>query len=94
MTKQTKLEQVISEAVKPYLVRAIHSGFETAILEALASEGVVRKVDRELPKGGKCYGEHSIYEVPDIREEIVFHTQQDMLLAGWGFFGPLIGEEC
>lgn len=39
--------------------------------------------DGKLPEGGKCYGEHSVYEVPDTREEIVFHTQEDMLKAGY-----------
>ena len=44
MNKQTRLEQVINEAIKPYLVRAILSGFELAILKALSQEGVVIKV--------------------------------------------------
>jgi len=44
MTKQDRLEQVIREAIEPYLVRAVCSGFETAILEALSREGVVIKV--------------------------------------------------
>ena len=44
MDKQTRLKQVINEAIKPYLVRAIYSGYETAILKALSKEGVVLKV--------------------------------------------------
>ena len=45
--------------------------------------GCVIKVDRELPTGGKCYGEHGIFIVPDTRVEITFHTQQDMLNNNW-----------
>jgi len=45
MSKQGRLEQVIQEAIEPYLVCAVRSGFKVAILEALAKEGVVLKVE-------------------------------------------------
>ena len=70
-----------------------HTLIEGAVREALVyldSEGMVRKVDRKLPKNpvSRTYTwaqhmEKSGYEA----------GQQDMIKAGCGFFEPLIKEE-
>ena len=53
MNRQEKLKRVINDAIKPYLVRAIYSGFEVAILEALSKEGVVIRLPTGSPEGCK-----------------------------------------
>ena len=82
--KQARLEQVINEAIKPYLVRAILSGFEIAILKALSKEGAVLKVERELPRNP---------ETSPLAQQICRNAYQDMLKWHNDSLEPLIKEE-
>ena len=76
----------------PETMKAFVDCIVGGVFRYLDSKGVVIKVKRELPEGGRCYGDHSIWRVPMLREEIIFHTQQDMLKAGCVAVDPLIGE--
>ena len=86
MTKQARLEQVISEAVKPYLIMGLYSGFETDILEALAKEGVVRQVERKLP----LVSEVDVIEWNDATRDGIKTGQQFMVDASYKATTPLV----
>lgn len=86
MNRQARLEQVVREAIEPYLIRAVLSGFETAILKALAREGVVIKGERELPVNPYLSrGLMKSYQYTGFER-----AQQDMLKAGYVAVEPLI----
>jgi len=84
MIEQDKLKQVIHEAIQPYLVRAILGGFETAILKALAKEGVVLKVGNELP--------HYYHDIMDTTSKSIAEYHRELTNVSCGLFQPLIEE--
>jgi len=77
MTTQDRLQEVIREAVYPYLISGIRDGFSMAVLQALSDEGVVRKVEGKLP------------EVAEDNPWIRLDEQARMLRAGYEAVGPV-----
>ena len=48
--KQERLKQIVHEVLSQYVKGAVSGGVEIALLQAFSNEGVVIRVERELPK--------------------------------------------
>lgn len=99
MTKQKEIREGMEGVIKEWIISNYPIGRETffdlvkRIQEFEDSQGVVVKVDRELPENKWPLGYYHTFAHLELAHDAVLEAQQDMLKAGYVAVEPLVKEE-